>query len=206
MPSATTVERWSESGTVSFSSTVSAPLTSPSSCRSSSSDRATSLFSVVAIVPPVCRSRRRRRPLDPEDLLLLRLELILGKDPLRLQLSELLELGGVVELGRRGRGGRGLRRHLLLVRLLILRSVLLLLAAANPPGHSCRSPCDDSGPRRHANETGASAHEWHLSFSFLATCWRAPTRGRPGRRRAEAARSRAGRRRRHASPGRRFAP
>src|SRR5512145_1938975 len=106
------------------------------------------------------RPRPRRRSY-PEDLLLLGLELLLAEDPLRLQLRELLELGGVVGRGGCGRrwcGVRLLRGHLLLVGLLVLPCVLLVLAVTN---RSCRAG-DDRGRRGGTNEARAPASE-HLS-------------------------------------------
>src|SRR5262245_41380924 len=115
----------------------------------------------------VARARRKPprpgpvvRKLDPEDLLLLRLELFLAEDALVLQLGELLQLGGVVRLGRRrGLLLRGVLLLLGLPLLLLLRRVLLVLVVPHRP----RRPCDDGGRSRRSDEPRASAHE-HLSL------------------------------------------
>ena len=115
----------------------------------------------------------RRRPLDAEDLLLLGLELLVREDALVLQLGQLLELGRVVRLGRSGRSGwsrRGLGRHLLVVRGLILRGVLRLLTVAHCAGGSG----DDRRPGRHAHQPRSSSSNHQLSFpAFSSTQSRA---------------------------------
>jgi hypothetical protein len=58
IPSAATAERWSDSGTVSFGSMLSAPLASSSTRASSSSESAGRPFVAVAIVPSPVRNRR----------------------------------------------------------------------------------------------------------------------------------------------------
>src|SRR5262245_52746820 len=91
---------------------------------------------------PFCRGRSGRS--DSEDLLLLRLELLVGDDSLRLQLRQLLELRGVVGLSRlSGCSCRLLLGHRLVVGRLVLRGVLLVLPVADRPGR----PGDD-GRRR----------------------------------------------------------
>src|SRR5262245_25830617 len=86
---------------------------------------------LASALAAMCRSASSRS--DTQDLLLLRLELLLGDDALRLELGELLEFRRVVRLRRCGGYRRGrrrirlLRRDLLLVRLLVLPRVLLLL-------------------------------------------------------------------------------
>src|SRR5829696_7707819 len=95
---------------------------------------------------------------EAEDLLLLRLELLLRDDALLLQLGELLQLGRVIGSG----GGRQRRRRLLVVALLILGRVLVLLSPCDASGHGARragyhcSPCSDP------DQAGAAPSHHHL--------------------------------------------
>jgi hypothetical protein len=66
-------------------------------------------------------SRLTTRGSDSEDLGFLRRELLLGQDPLLLELRELLEFGGVIRLGRHRRGLLALGRVGLLVMAVIGR-------------------------------------------------------------------------------------
>src|SRR4051794_18096075 len=111
--------------------------------RSSRSSRATS------------RRRRWSAPIlpgtgesDPEELLLLRVEVVGADHALVAELRQLLELGGVVALARRLR----LLRRLLLVGL-VLGGPPLLLAVLAPAGH----------PRGHTDASRASQQSRSLS-------------------------------------------
>src|SRR4249920_3262081 len=153
----------------------------------------------------------REDELDPEDLLLLRLELLLGDEALPQQRRVLLDLGRVVVGRGGGRGGRSdclllLRgRHTLfvgsLLSLLLTGGLLIcpLRAHVGRPAHHDRRPND--------SHTSAS-HHLSSPLALSLRPWRlpAPTRALPGRRRAESARRRSALHPRRASPGRRCAP
>src|SRR5262249_9420472 len=120
---------------------------------------------------------RSRRSLgsDPEDLLLLRLELLFTDDPLCLQLSELLELAHVVGLGRFGWGrtrrllSLELRDPCFLLSLLLLRGRLV----RSPFGALVACPADD---HRRPDQSGTSASKHFQSPLYALACSSAHSR------------------------------
>ena len=110
-----------------------------------------------------------------QDLRLLRIELGVGEDPLRLEVGEILELCHLIPGRRRGRRGRCCRvlRLLLGVLLVLLLGPAVLLAARDAVGYSCGRAGDGSGTR----DTSEKRHVSLLSASGRVE--RGP-RGRPG--------------------------
>src|SRR5262249_38332542 len=108
---------------------------------------------------------RRRGRLRPEDLRLLRRELLLGEDALVLQLRELLELRDRIGRNRGGRGRPGLRRRsLLVVLLLVLLGPAVGLAARDTVRDRGGGAGDDGGAGDPAEESG------HGSCPLCAQC------------------------------------
>jgi hypothetical protein len=120
-----------------------------------------SSMTIARIAPHASACARSSLRSDAQELPLLGLELVFRDDPLRLQPGKRLELRRIVRLGGRGRCVLCLRCDLLVVRSLILRRVLLILAMPYRSGR----PCDDRRGRRSADEPGPSPSHHRLLLS-----------------------------------------
>ena len=99
---------------------------------------------------------------DPQDLCLLRRELLVGEDALGVEIGELLQLRHVVV----GRGCGGRRLDVLRLLGLILRRVLLLLTVLDAAPHCTGGPGDDGGAAHGPDETRSSSQRHVCSLWF----------------------------------------